>query len=99
MLYDNVSLDIKGHKITRPYGYEIIEVMDYVEILDAYEGDLLFGKIIDEYGAPVESWVGEIKFNDDLGRLMIWDKDVDEWYEVDDFSFDYVQTIDKLDLK
>jgi hypothetical protein len=89
------------HCIVDPYNdyqnslsYRVIPetVGQYVEILDAYEGDLLHGSESDEYGSILSSWIGVVKWNEEKGRIMIqelhpmeWD-----WYEVDDFMFDKV---------
>lgn len=95
---ENVILTINCLQVDNDYiGFDddwssIIQetVGQYVEILDAYEGDLLYGCETDEYNQICSSWVGEVKFNEDKGRLMIFDKDVDEWFEVDDFMFDKI---------
>lgn len=65
-------------------------VCEYVEYLDAYEGDRLYGKETDEYGTMLSFWFGRIKYNEDKGRIMIIDEAVDEWYDVDDFMFDEI---------
>ena len=44
---------------------------EYVEILDSYEGDLLYGCETDEYNCVNSAWVGEIKFNKECGRIKI----------------------------
>lgn len=65
-------------------------VGEYVEILDAFEGDLLYGCETDEYNQICSSWIGEVRFDESKGRMMVFDKDVDEWFEVDDFMFDKI---------
>ena len=65
-------------------------VGEYIEILDAFEGDLLYGCETDEYNTICSSWVGEVRFDESKGRMMVFDKDVDEWFEVDDFMFDKI---------
>ena len=67
-------------------------VGQYVEILDAYEGDLLHGSESDEYGSILSSWIGAVKWNEEKGRIMIQELHPMEcdWYEVDDFMFDKV---------
>ena len=72
--------------------YEVIpeSVGQYVEILDAYEGDLLLGYEKDEYGTLLSSWVGVIKYNDEKSRIMILEEELQEWYEVDDYIFDRI---------
>lgn len=65
-------------------------VGQYVEILDAYEGDLLLGYERDEYGTLLSSWVGVIKYNDEKSRIMILEEEQQDWYEVDDYIFDRI---------
>jgi hypothetical protein len=65
-------------------------ISKYVEYLDAYEGDRLYGKETDEYGILMESWCGVIQYNDEKGRIMILDEIVSEWYEIDDFPYDEI---------
>jgi len=67
---------------------------EYVECLDAYEGDYLYGDELDEYGSTISSWKGLIRYNDDKGKIMIFDTDVDEWFEIDDFMFDIVYSLE-----
>lgn len=98
MLYSGVSISADG-KIIKPYNCEVLKIMDYVECLDAYEGDWLIGKETDEYGTLMSSWRGLIKYNEECGRIMIFDVDVDDWYEIDDFNFDYVQSISGLNTE
>lgn len=71
----------------------------YVSILDSYQGDVLYGEEIDEYGIVMSRWYGEIRYNKICGRLMIID-DEENWYELDDFDFEKtIGTIhDKPDL-
>lgn len=65
-------------------------VGEYVEILDAYEHDVLYGEEKNEFGSLLSSWTGTVKYNEEKSRIMIFD-DVEElWCEVDDYSFDSV---------
>lgn len=65
-------------------------VGEYVEYLDAYEGDYLSGSEEDEYGSETASWVGEIKYRETFGRIMIYEEATGDWYEVDDYEYDTV---------
>lgn len=65
-------------------------VCEYVEYLDAYEGDTLVGEERDEWGCVMSHWKGVIKYNKDKGRIMVIDITGDEWFEIDDFIFDEV---------
>lgn len=98
MLYENVSIFSNGQTM-KPYHYEVLEIMDYVETLDAYEGDLLYGKDNRNGVYIYGTWCGVVKFSDIHGRIMVWDKDIDRWFDIDDYSFYRVQTIEKLDIK
>jgi hypothetical protein len=65
-------------------------VGQYVEILNAYEGDILSG--YDDYdGETGETayWYGVVKFDEEAGRIRIFGDD-SMWYEVDDFNFDEI---------
>jgi hypothetical protein len=59
--------------------------MDYVEYLDAYEGDALIGTETIN-GTIVPKWLGIIKFDENCGRIRIHDIDADEWHEIDAFD-------------
>lgn len=64
----------------------------YVEIIDAYEGDVLFGSESDEHGG-ISTWMGVVEYNEEMGRIMIkgdWHRDDYDWYEVDDFDFEKI---------
>jgi hypothetical protein len=76
-------------EILEPWANKEPVLMQYVEILDAYEGDILQGIEINEYGSLQSKWTGIVKYNEDKGRIMIQD-DLNDWYEVDDFEFDEV---------
>lgn len=65
-------------------------VGEYVEVLDAYDGDVLEGAEIDEYGTCLSRWYGLVKYNDEKSRIMVFDLDEEYWYEVDDYVFDEV---------
>lgn len=65
-------------------------VGQYVEILDAYEGDILYGCEKDEIGHLMSSWLGQVKYNESRGRIMIYDIYEGDWYEVDDYMADKV---------
>jgi hypothetical protein len=64
-------------------------VGQYVPVIDAYEGDVLYGTDTDEYGTVQSSWYGFVKYNEEHDRIMIMD-DLGDWYETDDFNFDKV---------
>lgn len=95
-LWINKSATIETVYITDEKG-NILQVItetvgQYVEILDAYEGDLLHGSESDEYGSILSSWIGAVKWNEEKGRTMIQELKpmIGDWYEVDDFMFDKV---------
>jgi hypothetical protein len=69
-------------------------VGQYVEILGAYEGDLLQGEEWFE-GMMLSSWIGLVCFSEEFGRIMIkdlYDEYVaifkeDSYYEVDNYNY------------
>lgn len=61
----------------------------YVEILDAYVGDVLRGSDISDSTSGVVHWFGIVHYDATRGRIGISD-DSGEWYEVDDFNFEEV---------
>lgn len=65
-------------------------VGQYVEILDAYEGDIVYGCERDEYGHLMSSWLGQVKYNESKSRIMVYDIYQGDWYEVDDYMADKV---------
>ena len=65
-------------------------VGQYVEILDAYEGDVVYGCDRDEYGHLMSSWLGQVKYNESKSRIMVYDIYQGDWYEVDDYMADKV---------
>ena len=76
----------------KPTGVTSHIIEDYVEILDAYEGDYLYGSSMEGgYESPyLESWIGEVKWNEEFGRIMVWIHSEEEWRECDDFDFEKV---------
>ena len=92
--YEGVSIEQNG------CAFEVIPetVGEYVECLNGFEGDVLYGEEGDEF-TLLSSWTGQIKFNDKNGRLMVLD-DVGDWYEMDDFMFDRIigNVHDSIDL-
>jgi len=65
-------------------------VGQYVEILDAYEGDILYGCEKDERLSLMSTWLGQVKYNEAKSRIMICDVCEGDWYEVDDYMADEV---------
>lgn len=54
-----------------------------------FEGDILFGQETNEYGTPIISWTGIVKYDEDAGRVRILDISGD-WYETDDYIYEKV---------
>lgn len=93
MITEENSKNIKFNEKSGLAEINIIEVIpetagEYVEIVDAYEGDMIFTRECSGYPKELQ-WYAQIKFNKKMGRLMILD-DLDDWYEIDDFIFDKI---------
>ena len=74
-------------RITYPIILETVG--EYIEVLDAYEGDVLYGDERDEYGMLTARWHGLIKYDCNSGRISVHD-DSGNWYEVDDYVYDKI---------
>lgn len=75
-------------------------VGQYVESVNAYEGDVLLCSREDEDGL-ISEWEGVIRYNKEKGRLMVQDigiyQEVDiffenRWYEINDVEFPEIIT-------
>ena len=75
----------------KPLFFKSHIIEDYVEALCAYEGDILVTEESDswEIGRTFH-YYGEVKYNEDKGRIMVYDEIDNDWYECDDYLFDEV---------
>ena len=89
ILHPNGNLYDVRHGFILNSDTHIIE--DYVEALNAYEGDILVTEESDswEIGRTFH-YYGEVKYNEDKGRIMVYDEIDNDWYECDDYLFDEV---------
>jgi hypothetical protein len=66
-------------------------VGEYVEHINAYEGDVLVGsQTAGPEGGPTEKWWGVVEYDVVAGRIRINDLVEDRWSEVDECEFDGV---------
>lgn len=84
--FENDIINVDGERLF----FDEIILMEYVEKIDAYEGDILYGRDPDEFGGSHSTWRGVVKFNHRFGRLMVCDEGDHRWYEIDDYEFDRV---------
>jgi hypothetical protein len=93
--YQNGQMAIAS--LAKSYGHSTVTsevvpetVGQYVEIIDAYDGDILRGyEDFDGETGDGVYWYGVVKFDDEAGRIRIVGDD-DMWYEADDFNFEEI---------
>lgn len=64
-------------------------VGEYVECLNAFEGDVLGGSEYNDDRMCNDIFYGLVRYNPDKSRIMVLSDDCD-WYEVDDFDYNNI---------
>ena len=64
-------------------------LMQYVEKEGFYEGDVVTGNDVDEYGGRRCHWHGLVCYDEKAGRIRILDW-TEGWHETDDYGYDGV---------